>query len=71
MIDDMIRDKGEASGATAAGRRPVEDQREMTSDFAEEANQTESLGAIVETLNSASKGKSTGKGKKGLWTEEA
>ena len=50
--------------------------REMTSDFGEEASEGESdtssvqklaecLSAIVETLNSASKGKSEGKGKKG------
>ena len=50
--------------------------REMTSDFAEESSEggsdtssveklAESLSAIVETLNSASKGKSKGKGKKG------
>ena len=49
---------------------------EMTSDFAEEASEggsdtspvqklAESLGAIVEALNSASKGKSKGKGKTG------
>ena len=51
----------------------------MTSDFAEEASEggsdtssvqklAESLSAVVETLNSASKGKSKGKGKKGQWT---
>ena len=50
--------------------------REMTSDLAEESSGggsdtssvqklAESLSAIVETLNSASKGKSKGKGKKG------
>ena len=56
--------------------------REMMSDFAEEAIEggsdtssvqklAESLSAIVETLNSASKGKSKGKGEKGQWTQES
>ena len=56
--------------------------REMTSDFAEEVSEggsdtssvqklAESLSAIVETLNSASKGKSKGKGKKGQWIQES
>ena len=53
--------------------------REMTSDFAEESSEggsdtssvqklAESLSAIVESLNSTSKGKGKGKGKKGQWT---
>ena len=56
--------------------------REMTSDLAEEASEGRSdassvqklawsWSAIVETLNSASKGKSKGKGKKGQRTQEA
>ena len=56
--------------------------REMTSDFAEEASEggsdtgsvqklAESLSAIADTLNSASKVKSKGKGKKGQWTQES
>ena len=56
--------------------------REITSDFAEEASEggsdtssvqklAESLSAIVETFNSASKGKSKGKGKKGQWTQDS
>ena len=74
MIDDMIRDRGEARGAiklSGGGNQPPPDVdqlklREMTSDFAEEASEggsdtssvqklAESLSAIVETLNSASK----------------
>ena len=54
----------------------------MTSDFAEEASEggsdtssvqklAESLSAIVESLNSVSKGKGTGKGKKGQWTQDS
>ena len=84
MIDDMIRDKGEARGAiksVGGGNQPPlnVDQlklREMTSDFAEESSEggsdtssvqklAASLSVIVETFNSASKGKSKGEGKKG------
>ena len=56
--------------------------REMTSLLADEASGggsdtssvqklAESLSAIAETLNSASKGKSKGKGKKGQWAQES
>ena len=56
--------------------------REMTSDFAEESSEggsdtssvqelAESLSVFVETLSSASKGKSKGKGKKGLWAQDS
>ena len=64
-----------------AGNQPPQDVdqlklRELTSDFAEESSEggsdtssvqklADSLSVIVETLNSASKGKSKGKGKKG------
>ena len=85
MIDDMIRDKREARGAiklSGGGNQlpPDVDQlklREMTSDFAEEASEggsdTSSVQklAIVETLNSASKGKGKVKGKKCQWTQES
>ena len=54
----------------------------MTSDFSEESSEggsytssvqklAESVTVIVETLNSASKGKSTGKGKKGQWAQDS
>ena len=90
MIDDMIRDKREASGAiklSGGGNQPPPDVdqlklREMTSDFADESSEggsytssvqklAESVTVIVETLNSASKGKSTGKGKKGQWAQDS
>ena len=56
--------------------------RSMTSDFAEESseggsdtssvqNLAESLSAIVESLNSPSKGKGKGKGKKGQWAQDS
>ena len=54
----------------------------MTSDFAEESSEggsdtssgqklAESLSAIVEKLNPASKGQGKGKGKKGQWAEDS
>ena len=66
---------------TANGRRPAEVQRddvglrkkvsEGGSDTSSVHKLAESWSAIVETLNSASKGKSKGKVKKGQWTQES
>ena len=85
MVRDKREARG-AIKLSGGGNQPPTDVdqlklREMTSDFAEEVSEggsdtssfkklAESLSAIVETLNSASKGKSKGKGKKGQWTQE-
>ena len=79
MIRDKREARG-AIKLSGGGNQPPPDVdqlklREMTLDFAEEASEgesdtssvrklAESLGAIVKTLNCASKGKSKGKGKK-------
>ena len=79
MIRDKREARGAGKLSGGGNQPPDVDQmklREMTSDFAEEASEggtdtsstqkvAASLSAIVETLNSASKGKSKGKGKKG------
>ena len=78
MIRDT-REARDAIKLSGGGNQPPTDVdqlklKEMTSDFAKETSEggsdtspvqmlAESLSAIVETLNSASKGKSTGKGK--------
>ena len=78
MTGDMGEARG-AIKLSGGGNQPDVDQlklREMTSDFAEEVCEggsdtssvqklTKSLSESVETLNSASKGKSKGKGEKG------
>ena len=85
MIGDKREARG-AVKLSGGGNQPPTDVnqlelRVMTSDFAEEVSEggsdtssvqkiAESLTAIVETLNSASKGKSKGK-KKGQWTQES
>ena len=74
MIDDMIRDKRSERShqielrrqSTAAGRRPAE-ASEGGSDTSSVQKLAESLSAIVETLNSASRGKGKGKIKKCQW----
>ena len=86
MIRDEREARG-AIKLSGGGNQPPPDVdqlklREMTSDFAEEASEggsdtssvqklAESLSAVVETFNSASKGKSKGKGKKGQWTQDS
>ena len=79
MIRDKRQARGAIKLSGGGNPPPLDvDQlklREMTSDFAEKSNKggsdtssvqklAESLNVIVETLNSASKGKSNGKGKK-------
>ena len=86
MIRDKREARGAIKLSGGGNQPPLDvDQlklREMTSDFAEEASEggsdtssvqklAESLSAIVETLNSASKGMSKGKGKKGQWTQDS
>ena len=88
MIRDKREARGSIKLSGGGNQPPMDvDQLklgEMTSDFAEEASEggsdtssvqklAESLSAIVETLNPASKGKSQGKGKKkkGQWTQES
>ena len=82
MIRDKREARG-AIKLSGGGNQPPPDVdqlklREMTSDFAEESSEggsdtssvqklAESLSAIVESLNSASKGKGKGKDKKGQW----
>ena len=84
MIRDKREARG-AIKLSGGGNQPPPDVdqlklREMTSDFAEESSEggsdtssvqklAESLSAIVESLNSASKGKGKGIGKKGLWAQ--
>ena len=84
MIRDKREARG-AIKLSGGGNQPPPDVdqlklREMTSDFAEESSEggsdtssvqkpAESLSAIVETLNSASKGK--GKVKKGQWAQDS
>ena len=86
MIRDKREARG-AIKLSGGGNQPPPDVdqlklREMTSDFAEESSEggtdtssvqklAESLSAVVETLNSASKGKSKGKGKKGHWAQDS
>ena len=86
MIRDQREARG-AIKLSGGGNQPPPDVgqlklREMTSDFAEEVSEggsdtssvqklAESTSAIVQTLNSASKGKSKGKGKEGQWTQES
>ena len=86
MIRDK-REARRAIKLSEGGNQPPTDVdqlklREMTSDFAEEVSEggsdtrsaqklAESLSAIVETLNSASEGKSKGKGKKGQWAQDS
>ena len=86
MIRDKREARG-AIKLSGGGNQPPPDVdqlklREMTSDFAEEVSEgggdtssveklQESLSTIVETLNSASKGKSNGRGEKGQWIQES
>ena len=86
MIRDK-REGREAIKLSGGGNQPPPDVdqlklREMTSDLAEESSEggsdtssvqklAESLSVIVETLNSASKGTSKGKGKKGQWAQDS
>ena len=86
MIRDKREARGAIKLSGGGNQPPLDvDQlklREMTSDFAEESSEggsdtssvqklAESLSAVVETLNSASKGKSKGKGKKGQWAQDS
>ena len=86
MIRDKREARG-AIKLSGGGNQPPPDVdqlklREMTSDFAEESSEggsdtssvqklAESMSAIVESLNSTSKGKSKGKGKKGQWAQDS
>ena len=86
MIRDKREARG-AIKLSGGGNQPLPDVdqlklREMTSDLAEESSEggsdtssvqklVESLSVIVETLNSASKGTSKGKGKKGQWAQDS
>ena len=86
MIRDKREARG-ALKLSGGGNQPPPDVdqlklREMTSDFAEESSEggsdtssvqklAESLSAIVESLNSTSKGKGKGKGKKGQWAQDS
>ena len=86
MIRDKREARG-AIKLSGGGNQPPPDVdqlklREMTPDFAEESSEggsdtssvqklAESLSAIVESLNSTSKGKGKGKGKKGQWAQDS
>ena len=86
MIRDKKEARGAIKLSGGGNQPPLDvDQlklREMTSDFAEESSEggsdtssvqklAESLSVIVETLNSASEGKSKRKGKEGQWAQES
>ena len=86
MIRDKREARG-AIKLSGGGNQPPPDVdqlklREMTSDFEGESSEggsdtsavqklAESLRVIVETLNSALKGKSKGKGNKGQWAQDS
>ena len=86
MIRDKREVRGAIKLSGVGNQPPLDVEqlklREMTSHFAEESSEggsdtssvkklAESLSVIVETLNSASKGKSKGKGKKGQFAQDS